>query len=83
MGWWSNAVRWAPKELKKGLNNLFILVAWEVWKHRNAYVFDRVNPEVVVVLQNIANEGSLLCLAGAKDLWFLLEGARGRLGNPS
>ncbi|WVZ78922.1 LOW QUALITY PROTEIN: hypothetical protein U9M48_026563 [Paspalum notatum var. saurae] len=73
MGWWSDA---APKDLKKGLNSLFILVVWEVWKHRNACVFERVNPEVLVVLQNIANEGSLWCSAGAKDLRFLLEGAR-------
>ncbi|WVZ83681.1 hypothetical protein U9M48_030806, partial [Paspalum notatum var. saurae] len=73
---WSNAVCWAPKDLKKGLSSLFILVAWEVWKHRNACVFERANPEVLVVLQNIANEGSLWCSAGAKDLQVLLEGAR-------
>jgi hypothetical protein len=45
-------------------------------------MFDRAIPEVLVVLQNVANEGSLCCAAGATDLWFLLEGARCRLGNP-
>jgi hypothetical protein len=54
-------------------------VAWEVWKHQNAGVFDRAILEVLMVLQNIANEGSLWCAAGAMDLRFLLEGARRRL----
>ena len=29
-GWWSGAVDQVPKEVKKGLNSLIILVAWEI-----------------------------------------------------
>jgi hypothetical protein len=29
---------------RKGLNSLIILVAWEIWKHRNACVFEGVVP---------------------------------------
>ncbi|WVZ93867.1 hypothetical protein U9M48_039820 [Paspalum notatum var. saurae] len=50
-------------------------VTWELWKHRNACVFEGTRPDVSVVLQNIANEGSLWCAAGAKGLRSLLEGA--------
>jgi hypothetical protein len=40
--WWSRAVRRVPKEKRKGLNSLIILVIWFLWKHRNACVFDGV-----------------------------------------
>jgi hypothetical protein len=40
-GWWKRAITAAAKEVRKGLNSLIILVAWEIWKHRNACVFRR------------------------------------------
>ena len=80
MKWWSFAIKLAPRELKKGLNTLVFLVSWEVWKHRNACVVEGVSSDVPLVLQNIANEGSLWCRAGAMGLRFLLEGAAGRRG---
>jgi hypothetical protein len=55
-------------------------VAWELWKHRNSCVFEGASPAVPAVLQNVADEGSLWCAAGAKDLRSLLEGAVSRLG---
>jgi hypothetical protein len=55
-----------PKELKKGMNSLTILVAWELWKHRNRCVFDGMMPDLVVALQDIASDGVLWCSAGAK-----------------
>lgn len=64
MKWWSSSIRLTPKELQKGLNTLVFLVAWEIWKHRNACTFESSAPDASVVLQNIANEGSLWC-----DLW--------------
>ena len=39
-GWWKRSTAAIPKEARKGLNSLIILVAWEIWKHRNTYVFD-------------------------------------------
>jgi hypothetical protein len=61
-----------PKEQKSGLNSLIILVAWELWKHRNDCVFEGERPSVEVVLQKIANESSLWCMAGASALQELL-----------
>jgi hypothetical protein len=41
---------------KKGFNSLVALVAWWIWTHRNAYVFDDISPSVSMVLQNIKDE---------------------------
>ncbi|WVZ52423.1 hypothetical protein U9M48_003478, partial [Paspalum notatum var. saurae] len=55
-------VNQAPKEVKKGLNSLTILVAWELWKHRNDCVFEGALE---------AQEGNLWCLAGNSALSLL------------
>ena len=62
-GWWSGAVNQAPKEVKKGLNSLIILVAWEIWKHWNNCVFEGYSPSVSVDCRKIVQEGNLWCLA--------------------
>jgi hypothetical protein len=54
--------------MRKGLNYLIILVAWEIWKHRNACVFEGAIPGVQLVLQAVTNEGVLWCMAGASAL---------------
>lgn len=36
---WGNTNRSSPKEKRKGLNSIIIIVAWEVWKHKNSCVF--------------------------------------------
>jgi hypothetical protein len=33
--WWRETTTEAPKETRKGINSLIILVAWEIWKQRN------------------------------------------------
>ena len=49
--------------MRKGLNSLIILVAWEIWKHRNVCVFEGASPNVQEVLHAMAIEGSLWCMA--------------------
>jgi len=70
--WWGKLIRAAPKDLRKGLNSLVILVAWEIWKHRNSCVFEGSLPNIQVLLQAITNESTLWCLAGASKLGELL-----------
>ncbi|WVZ85170.1 LOW QUALITY PROTEIN: hypothetical protein U9M48_032120 [Paspalum notatum var. saurae] len=60
------------KSLQKGFNSLVILVSWELWKNRNACVFDGVRPQAQTVLTHVAAEGHLWCLAGASGLHDLL-----------
>ncbi|WVZ54502.1 hypothetical protein U9M48_005288, partial [Paspalum notatum var. saurae] len=64
---------------KEGSYSLIILVAWEVWKHRNACVFEEIRPCVSVICQEIEKEGSLWCLAGNSAL-SSLRARMGRLG---
>ena len=61
-----------PKAERKGLNSLIILVAWEVWKHRNSCVFKNATPSTREVLRAVSAEGNLWCSAGARKLQELL-----------
>ena len=70
--WWARYISLTPKEARKGLNTLFILVAWEIWKHRNACVFEGKRPCVQTVLREVASECNLWVLAGASALRELL-----------
>lgn len=72
--WWSQATKDRTKEVRKGINSLATLVAWEIWKHHNDCVFNGVNPRVASVLQVVENESNLWCSAGALALQKLLSG---------
>ncbi|WVZ89536.1 hypothetical protein U9M48_035920, partial [Paspalum notatum var. saurae] len=63
--WWFRASRTLPKELRKGFNSLVVLVSWELWKHRNACVFEGASPDLQTVLHSVAAKGHLWCLSGA------------------
>jgi hypothetical protein len=47
---------------------LVILVAWWIWKHRNACVFYGVSPNTNTVLQQIQEDARLWEMVGAKAL---------------
>jgi hypothetical protein len=72
-GWWRRSSLAVPKEARKGLNSLIILITWEIWKHRNACVFDHVRPNTQEVLRAVDTEGSLWCMAGASKLQELVS----------
>ena len=57
-----------PKDLRKGLKSLIILVAWEIWKHRNACVFEKLRLNVQDVIRAVNMECGLWCMAGASKL---------------
>jgi hypothetical protein len=44
--------------MRKDLNSLIIVVAWEIWKHRNAIAFEGARPNIQTLL-TVANESSL------------------------
>jgi hypothetical protein len=66
--WWCRASATLPKDERKGFNSLVVLVVWELWKHRNACVFQGSRPAVQSVVQAVMAEGHLWCLAGAAAL---------------
>jgi hypothetical protein len=45
-----------------------VLVAWELWKHKNACVFQGIRPAVQKVVLAIMTEGQIWRLAGASAL---------------
>ena len=57
--WWREAVLRVPKERRGGFNSLVALVAWSLWKHRNACVFDNVPPSVTKIIEDI--KAKLVC----------------------
>jgi hypothetical protein len=71
-GWWSLVVRTAPCQLRKGTSSLIMLMAWWIWKHRNAAVFDNVRPSVTSLLGDIKAEARQWADAGARGLRQLL-----------
>jgi hypothetical protein len=48
------------------------MFAWEIWKHRNACVFEGRRPSVPAVFQEVTFEDALWCRAGAGALQELL-----------
>lgn len=45
-----------------------MLVAWEIWKHWNSCVFEGTSPNLHALLQIMADESTLWCMAGASKL---------------
>jgi hypothetical protein len=70
--WWSQAVRTAPRQLRKGTSSVIMLTAWWIWKHRNASVFDGAQPSMPKLLQNIKDELCTWARAGAQGLRIVL-----------
>lgn len=43
---------------------IITLVLWEMWKHRNAMVFDGASPSITGLIMEIVEEGNAWCTAG-------------------
>jgi hypothetical protein len=69
--WWGVTIRNTLKEMCKGLNSLLSLVAWEVWKFRNACVFEGPS-NIQSLLQKVPDECSSWCMTGASNLQDML-----------
>lgn len=51
----------------KGLNSFIMLIAWEIWKHRNSCVFDENQPNTERLLQVISDQGMMWKMATAPN----------------
>ncbi|WVZ50907.1 hypothetical protein U9M48_002113, partial [Paspalum notatum var. saurae] len=71
--WWAPSVKSVPKNIRKGLSTLCILVAWEIWKFRNLCVLEGLQPNVQLLLHRIGSEGIFWCAARASGLLELLN----------
>lgn len=67
--WWRTVETRVPKQQRAGFNSLVILlVAWWMWKHRNACVFYGTSPSTQRTIQDIKDEATMWCMAGARGL---------------
>ncbi|XP_072151401.1 uncharacterized protein [Setaria viridis] len=73
--WWT-ALAGAQVANKKGLRSLIILVLWEVWKERNARVFQHQEQSIPRLVARIRDEATTWVAAGAMHLERFLDAAR-------
>ncbi|KAJ1268382.1 hypothetical protein BS78_07G130600 [Paspalum vaginatum] len=57
-----------PSPSRRDVRSLIILVCWELWKERNARIFDRSEVPSFKVAARIKEEAAAWILAGAKHL---------------
>ena len=55
---WAVDKRGSNNVSTKDLRTLFALTWWELWKHRNAIVFEDAQPSVEQLLRKLCSEGS-------------------------
>ena len=63
-----HAIIKTPTAHPKGLRSANILVTWEIWKERNARIFNNRSTTPLVLFQKLKDEGKNWILAGAKHL---------------
>jgi hypothetical protein len=68
MIWWTNTRKLLPKQIRRGFDSLFFLVAWNLWKERNARTFGRTPRQPAELLHTILEEASLWMAAGYRAL---------------
>ena len=62
-----------PSPSHKGLKTAIILITWEIWKERNARVFNKNFTMPSILIQRIKSESRNWILAGAKKLAEICE----------
>jgi NaMN:DMB phosphoribosyltransferase len=72
--WWRRLRSSISGTQRKGIDTLFALVSWQLWKERNARCFRQENAMAVDTLQAIKREGETWIQAGAKGLEALVRG---------
>jgi hypothetical protein len=64
--WWRRSNLIIVGAARRGLNSIFGLGAWVLWKHRNRCVFDAVVPSLAVALTKAREERLMWEMAGAR-----------------
>jgi hypothetical protein len=68
LAWWDRwRLRWHG-ERQKGADTLFALVAWEIWKERNARCFRNASSNISELLNTIRLNADLWIEGGARHL---------------
>jgi hypothetical protein len=73
LDWWEAWRSLWGGEYRQGANSIFVLVAWELWKERNARLFRGSATQPPQLLASIKHHAELWVQAGAKALGRLLQ----------
>ena len=66
--WWLQARKTMDKPFRAGFDSFFFLMAWNLWKERNARTFQRVQRTASRLANDIQQELNLWCSAGYRGL---------------
>jgi nuclear pore complex protein Nup210 len=70
--WWLAAKQTTPKPMRKGLASTTLLIAWMLWKQRDACVFEGESPSTAQLSSQIRKEAAMWAEAGANGLRVIL-----------
>jgi hypothetical protein len=65
--WWTEEIH-KPRQGRKAMASLAMLISWEIWKERNARVFRNKASTTDMVITKIKDEVAMWSMAGAKAL---------------
>lgn len=74
-GWWKRLRHACLPSRRKGMDSLFALTSWELWKERNDRLFRGETKPMAEFLQVIKVQAELWVAAGAKELGSIASGA--------
>lgn len=72
--WWRSLRRASSADKCRGMDSLFALVSWEIWKERNAWCFRNATNPLHQLLQIIKAQAEFWVQAGAVHLRSLTSG---------
>lgn len=64
LGQWLCGKQGPSNMSRKDLHTIFALSIWELWKHRNAIVFDGASPSIELLLRRMRSEGMVWSSVG-------------------
>uniref|UniRef100_A0A0A8Z4L2 Uncharacterized protein n=1 Tax=Arundo donax TaxID=35708 RepID=A0A0A8Z4L2_ARUDO len=73
-GTWSQLRSGLQKPQRKGIDSLFMLVSWQLWKARNEHIFRSELTTASRLVEVIKNEAKLWITAGVRFIGSLIPG---------
>ena len=70
--WLAASAATIPACLRRGFTTLALLIAWEIWKQRNACIFNAAQPSISKTVVTIREEARGWAHAGARGLGLIL-----------
>ena len=77
--WWDNLSNRVAGQVRKGVNSIVILGAWNLWNQRNRCVFDGADPDLSNIISNTKEDlqqsvESETLAPKAQECWMGLHG---------